>query len=132
MLLAVHIACYVAASTVMTQQEKFIIDMDLAGDGLHYVHRVLVAARTIADKHFPGLPAVTSPDTTRPWGLDPMSKFVEQLGVAATLAREAHYGVYLGFETLRRLENKGARARAPARPPARPQRPQPLLVVGRT
>jgi len=117
MLLAVHVACYIASSTLMGQQKKFIIDMDLAGDGLHYTHRVLVAARTIADKYFPGLPAVTNAaaDATRPWGLDPVSTFVEQLGVAATRTREAHYGVYLGFETLRRLDN-GARP-ARLRPP---------------
>ena len=122
MLLAVHVACYVASSTLMGQQKKFIIDMDIAGDGLHYTHRVLVAARTIADKYFPGLPAVTNAaaDATRPWGLDPVSTFVDQLGVAATRTRESHYGVYLGFETLRRLDNgaRAPRALAPAAPAA--------------
>ena len=114
MLLAVHIACYVAAVVMVGLQKNYVSDMDQSGDGVDNSHRIMVAARTIADKYFPATAA------SRPWSADTLDTWVERLGEKATEVKESHYGVYLGFSSLRRLDNRGARAPPPARPPARP------------
>jgi hypothetical protein len=108
MLLAVHVACYIAAVVMVDLQKKYVSDMDQSGDGVDNAHRIMVATRTIADKYFP------ASATTRPWVADTLDTWVQRLGEKATEVKKSHYGVYLGFNTLRRLDNKGARSAPPA------------------
>jgi hypothetical protein len=101
-LLVVHVACYVAATTMLEQQRSHIHDMDESAHGVEGTTRVMVDARSIANYY------ATSQAPTGPWKDDSLDTWVQRLGEATTHVRDSHYGVYLGFESLRRLTNTRA------------------------
>ena len=87
---------------MLEQQRTHIHDMDESAHGVEGTTRVMVDARSIANYY------ATSQAPTGPWKDDPLATWVQRLGEATTHVRDSHYGVYLGFESLRRLTNTRA------------------------
>lgn len=100
LLLLVHVAAFVAIIMVSRQQVDYVTDLHEAGRCLDDVHQGCIKLRVL-DRFLMG------EDTKAPllYGTNSLTEWVELLGGDVEHVQQRHNGLYLGFNTLRRLKN---------------------------